>query len=184
MTSDDITLAREYAASQSERAFAALVERHLGLVHSVALRIVGEPHLAEEVAQAVFIILARKAGTLGTNTILPGWLYKTTRYVADNALRDRRRRERREQEIYMRSTVAESDASVGQELASLLEPAMAALGEHDRNAALRIPHSELRTGEVLNFHPVFDPRPFAANPAFPSANGAFHISLGQRPNGA
>ncbi|NOS70273.1 MAG: hypothetical protein HOP33_10120 [Verrucomicrobia bacterium] len=36
MTSDDMTLVREFAATQSEPAFAALVERHLGLVHSAA----------------------------------------------------------------------------------------------------------------------------------------------------
>ncbi len=58
---DDMRLVREFAGSKSESAFAALVERHLGLVHSSALRQVGNPDLAEEVSQAVFITLARKA---------------------------------------------------------------------------------------------------------------------------
>ena len=68
MATDDIVLLREYALSGSEEACAALVLRHINLVHSVALRQVGDSHLAEEITQAVFIILARKAGSLGPKT--------------------------------------------------------------------------------------------------------------------
>ena len=64
---DDIALLKEYAESNSESAFAALVERHVNLVYSAALRSVGNAHAAEEIAQAVFIILARKAGSLVAN---------------------------------------------------------------------------------------------------------------------
>ncbi len=62
---DDITLLHEFAAKQSEAAFATLVSRHLNLVYSVALRSIGNVHAAQEISQAVFIILARKAKSLG-----------------------------------------------------------------------------------------------------------------------
>src|ERR1700709_516951 len=110
MTSDDMTLVREFAANQSEPAFAALVERHIGLIHSAALRQAGDAHLAEEITQAVFIILARKAASLGPKTVLAALLYRTTCYATADALRAGRRRQLREQEAYMQSTLNQPDA--------------------------------------------------------------------------
>jgi DNA-directed RNA polymerase specialized sigma24 family protein len=59
MQASDMDLVRDFAASNSDAAFAALVERHVNLVYSAALRRLGNSHEAEEVAQVVFIILAR-----------------------------------------------------------------------------------------------------------------------------
>ena len=134
MMHDDLTLVREFATRQSEPAFAALVARHVGLVHSAALRQVGDAHLAEEITQAVFIILARKAAALGPKTVLAAWLHRTTRYAAADALRTRRRRQLREQEAYMQSTLNQSDPDAWTQLSPQLDEALNELGETDRAA--------------------------------------------------
>lgn len=83
--SEDMVLLREYATRNSEEAFATLVSRHINLVYSVARRRLDNAALAEEVTQAVFIILARKAGSLGPGTILSAWLCRTAQHIAANA---------------------------------------------------------------------------------------------------
>jgi len=95
---DDNVLLHQFAEKRSEEAFAALVARHVNLVYSVALRQVGEPHDAEEIAQAVFIILAKKAGELRHDKAISSWLFQTTRLTANNFIRSEMRRHRREQE--------------------------------------------------------------------------------------
>ena len=104
----DMELLRDYDRQGSEAAFAALVQRHINLVYSVALRHVGIAAHAEEITQAVFIILARKAAGLRADTILEGWLHETTRLTALSFLRGERRRQFREQEAYMQSTLQEN----------------------------------------------------------------------------
>jgi RNA polymerase sigma factor (sigma-70 family) len=133
MTDNDMDLVRAYAGGQSEDTFATLVSRHANLVYSAALRQTRDPQLAEEVAQAVFIILARKAGSLHADTVLSGWLYLTACHVSASALKRERRRQHREQEAYMQSTLNETDATWDQ-LSPLLDEAMLRLGATDRDA--------------------------------------------------
>ncbi len=133
----DMELLREYDRQGSEAAFAALVQRHVGLVYSAALRHAGIDAHAEEITQAVFIILARKAAALRPDTILEGWLYETARLTALSFRRGERRRQFREQEAYMQSTLQETDdASTWNDLAPLLDEAMARLGKKDRDAVV------------------------------------------------
>ena len=135
MPNDDLTLLREYARNNSEAAFATLVSRYVNLVYSVALRSVRDAHLAEEITQAVFIILARKASSLGDQTILPGWLCRTARYASANALTIQRRRQHREQEAYMQSTLNEAEPmETWNQIAPLLDGALEQLGQKDHDA--------------------------------------------------
>lgn len=134
MHADDMDLVREFAASGSEAAFATLVRRHVNLVYSAALRRLGNAPEAEEVAQNVFIILARKACGLRRGTVLSGWLYQTAQLTAANFQRAAIRRQHREQEAFMQfSESSEPDAS-WHRLSPLLEEAMARLGQKERDA--------------------------------------------------
>ena len=160
MQPDDMALVREYAASQSEPAFAQLVARHLNFVYSSALRRTGDATLAGDVAQAVFIILARKAGSLAQGwprrlvanlnplggggaaaTSLTGWLYRTTQFAAADAVKQRRRRQQREQEAFMQSNLngggdASSQPEIWKQIAPVLEAALDQLNARDRDAVL------------------------------------------------
>jgi RNA polymerase sigma factor (sigma-70 family) len=101
---------------------------------AAALRSAGNAHAAEEITQAVFIILARKAKSLGAKTVLSGWLYQTARLTAANYLRTEIRRQHREQEAYMQAILNEPESEEWRQIAPLLDDAMGRLGEKDRNA--------------------------------------------------
>jgi RNA polymerase sigma factor (sigma-70 family) len=134
---DDLTLLRTYAAEGSEAAFETLVSRHVHLVYSAALRQMRDPHLAEEVAQAVFILLARKAGWLSRKASLSGWLVKTTRFVALAQNRAAARRRHYEHEAYMQAQDQDSPADpVWEEISPLLDEALVQLGNRDRQAVV------------------------------------------------
>jgi RNA polymerase sigma factor (sigma-70 family) len=126
-------LLAKFADHQSEAAFATIVSEHVNLVYSTALRSAANPHHAEEITQAVFVLLARKAGSLSANVVLSGWLYQTTRLTAANFLKGERRRQQRELEACMQSTLNEPDAE-WERLTPLLDDAMGHLGETDRAA--------------------------------------------------
>jgi RNA polymerase sigma factor (sigma-70 family) len=133
---DDSALLRQFAETQSDEAFAELVSRYINLVYSVALRQVGNPYHAEEIAQAVFIILARKVAVLRHEKALSSWLFQVTRLTANNFVRSETRRHRREQEAYMQTILNESGGGVWPQIAPLLDSAVASLREKDRRAVL------------------------------------------------
>jgi RNA polymerase sigma factor (sigma-70 family) len=131
---DDHALLRDYVEHHSDEAFTALVTRHVNLVYSVALRQVGNPHQAEEITQAVFIILARKAAQLRHDKALSSWLFQAARLTANNFVRSENRRHHREQDAYMQSILNESGSEVWPRIAPLLDKAVAILREKDRQA--------------------------------------------------
>jgi RNA polymerase sigma factor (sigma-70 family) len=140
----DMDLVSDFARDQSEADFAELVRRHLNLVYSVALRYTSNGVDAQDIAQAVFLLLARKAVEMPARTVLTGWLYETTRFTALRWLRATARRQAREQEAYMQSLNADS-TDVWQQIAPHLESAMSQLAERDRTL-LALRFYENKTG--------------------------------------
>ncbi len=135
MPATDLELLGKFAREQSQDAFTSLVNQHLGLVYSAALRQVRSTHLAEEIAQSVFTSLARNAAKLAPDTILTAWLYRATRNAAVDVIRTEARRQAREQLSLQMSALNDSPADWSH-IEPLLDEAMESLEETDRAAIL------------------------------------------------
>lgn len=133
---EDPDLLRAYTEQRSEQAFTDLVNRHIHFVYSTALRLVQDAQLAEDVTQLVFIRLARKAQSLQQGTLLTGWLYRTTQFVAQTVLRSDWRRRKRESLAMQFSEMNHHSESVWKDIAPLLEEAMGHLRQADQDAVL------------------------------------------------
>jgi RNA polymerase sigma factor (sigma-70 family) len=135
---EDAELIRRYTEEQSEGAFAELVQRHVPLVYSAALRrLAGDAHAAADVAQLVFSALARQAPSLAHCRVLPGWLYATTRNVAVDFIRSEHRRRAREQEASaMHERESTSPPPEWDQLRPSLDEVMDQLSQQDREAIL------------------------------------------------
>jgi RNA polymerase sigma factor (sigma-70 family) len=136
---DDGTLLRRYATENAEDAFAEIVQRHLPLVYSAALRrLGGDAHRAQDVAQLVFCAVARDARRLSSRPVLAGWLYTATRNAAIDVIRSEKRRRVREQEAQVMEEIA-SDTEPPTDwtrLRPVLDSAMDQLSNTDREAIL------------------------------------------------
>ena len=140
MTSD-ADLLRDFAATGSELAFTALVSRHANAVYAAAFRQTGNAHQAEEVMQAVFILLARKAPSLRSHGVLLGWLLQATRFAAADLLKAERRRRLRETAAFQMNLTPESATPseldrLWDRVAPVLDACLARLRTADRDALL------------------------------------------------
>jgi len=139
MTPDDAELLRRYVHEGAKDAFGDLVQRYLGVVYHAALRQVGgDTHRAEEVAQEVFTLLARKAAGLTEHPMLIGWLFSTTQRTAWRLLRTEHRRVQREHEAWKLSEAAdlESDEAKWNALRPVLDEVINQLKPAERDALL------------------------------------------------
>lgn len=136
----DTALLRRFTRQGRQAAFSELVSRYSGLVYSTCLRDVRDAAVAEDAAQAVFLLLARKAPTFGAGTSLAGWLYRTARLVSRNAVQQETRARVREQRLGQcvviegTNSVAEND--LWDQLEPVLHAALDALGHQEREAIL------------------------------------------------
>jgi RNA polymerase sigma factor (sigma-70 family) len=134
---DSQQLIAEYARNGSDAAFRELVTRYINLVYSTALRLVeGDTHRAEDVAQTVFVDLARLARTLSREVMPGGWLHRHTCFVAANTLRGERRRQSRERQAVEMNALQNHSGADFSQIAPLLDEAINELGEADRTAIL------------------------------------------------
>lgn len=146
---EDTSLLLAYAAERSEAAFAELVRRHLPLVYAAALRQVGgDAHLAQDVAQTVFIDLARKA-PLPRGTVLAGWLHTAAHFAAAKAVRTAQRRREREQHADSMHPDPDPEPAWSA-VRPVLDDALQSLRPTDRNALL------LRFFESRSFSQIGD----------------------------
>lgn len=138
MSDRDEDLLHRYAKADSgaQAAFAALVERHVNLVYSVARRHVRSPHLAEEVAQTVFADLAQNARRISSGTPLVAWLHVVARRAAIDVVRREVRRQRREAEAALAASTMPTPPSPWTEIEPLLDEAVESLPAPDRAAIL------------------------------------------------
>jgi RNA polymerase sigma factor (sigma-70 family) len=137
----DRELLSRYVARDDHDAFAELVHRHIGFVHSAARRQThGDASLADDVAQAVMIVLARRAGSIAPGVPLPSWLFTVTRHAAQNAMKMRSRQRYHERralasEARVERAVESPDES-GADLRGVLDDAIARLPEPDRSGVV------------------------------------------------
>ncbi len=136
----DAQLLREYVEHRNEAAFGEIVSRHADVVYASALRQVNSPDLAHDIAQGVFSDLARKARplaeTLTRDASLLGWLFRSTRFLALNQLRDDRRRQTRERQAMENFDPISETAPEWERIQPVLDEAMADLTDEDRDAVL------------------------------------------------
>jgi RNA polymerase sigma factor (sigma-70 family) len=107
----DGQLLADVAASQSQEAFEELVRRHGAMVLNECLRLLSDRHEAEDVAQAVFLVLWKKAKSLRNRSSVAPWLHRVARNVCRNAWRSnltRKIKERNAMEAIQRESAEDN----------------------------------------------------------------------------
>src|SRR5882724_11692325 len=136
----DAQLLREYTEHGSEAAFTEIVARHTSLVYSAAMRQVNSTDIAAEVAQSVFIGLARGARSLfpelTEGASLAGWLCRCARNIALNHRRDEYRRHSRERQAMEDLDPNSKTTPDWESLRPVLDDAMSDLDETDYDAVV------------------------------------------------
>ena len=133
----DLQLLRAYSETRSDEAFATLVRRHIDLVHSAAMRMACDSHLAQDVTQNTFVALAKNASDLMMRPVITGWLHRTAQNIAAQTIRtDVRRRNREQEATAMNTLLSEAPDASWQKIAPHLDAALGQLDDVDRDAVL------------------------------------------------
>ena len=141
---DDRALLLSWSRGRDEAAFTQFAQRHLGMVQGAALRKTARPELAEEVAQAVFALAARRAASLAEHPCAGAWLHRTAVLESANALR-RELKHRKTAAAMLTQPDTSPEPALPHAALPHLDDALNSLPEHDRRAVL------LRFGEKLSY---------------------------------
>ncbi len=137
---DDGALLDRFVLHRDENAFAELLQRHGRMVYGVSRKLLNNAADADDVCQATFLLLARKAGGLSRERSVAGWLVGVLRRVAaDVRKRNRRRLQRESQVIRKSSDTSPTDAPLlasAKELGQLLDTEIATLPRKYREPIL------------------------------------------------
>jgi RNA polymerase sigma factor (sigma-70 family) len=147
----DGELLARFAARREEAAFEALVKRHGPLVLGVCRRLLRDGHDAEDAFQATFLVLARKAGTVGRGGAVGAWLHQVAYRVALRARARAASRRRHERQAGAERAIDPLAEVTGRELLAALDEEMQRLPEKYR-APLVLCHLEGRTCDEAARH--------------------------------
>jgi len=125
----DRELLERFSGSKDDLAFNALVRRHGGMVFAVARRILANTHDAEDVCQAVFLLLAEKAASCQWQPSIANWLHQTAYHLSLKARTAAARRCRREKLTTTQVSADPLNEMTGRELLAILDEELLALPE-------------------------------------------------------
>lgn len=132
----DRRLLERFVHDRDEGAFAALVERHGRMVLGVCRRVLGDEHDAEDAFQATFLVLVRKAASLGKQGLLSNWLYGVAYRTALKARANAAKRQAREQTMTELPAADQTDEVVWRDLRPILDEELSRLPQRYRAAVV------------------------------------------------
>lgn len=127
---------RQYAQNGDEVAFRSVVQTFSGMVHGVALRKTGNPDLAKEVAQRVFIALAKKAERVSSADSVGAWLHRAATLEGLKVLREQRRHRDRIQVVGVQLRVESEAPPEWSEALTELDEAFDSLSAKERRVLM------------------------------------------------
>ncbi len=120
-----------FVTRRDEAAFEALVRRHGPMVLGVCRRVLRNTHDADDAFQATFLVLVRKATSIGQRELVGNWLYGTA-YRAALEVKAAKRRVKERQVSAMPEPVAVDEADVWRDLRLVLDQELNRLPEKYR----------------------------------------------------
>ncbi|HEY7329890.1 MAG TPA: sigma-70 family RNA polymerase sigma factor [Gemmataceae bacterium] len=132
----DCQLLERFAHQRDEAAFASLVRRHGSLVLGVGRRILQQDQDAEDVFQATFIMLARKAASAGWQKSIAGWLYKVAYRLALRTRTQMARQRALQRAVGIASGTKSSTIEESQEMLAVLDEELHHLADKYREPLL------------------------------------------------